>query len=108
MNLDDLIDCPVSVLIEYFDTDRSTLMHAKSVEGVVQQVHADIGVAIKVHRSDETTSAHEIFKVPPLLDAWQLQIDGSFNVHWQVFRTQQERQDGVHEWWDWQPVIKPN
>ena len=101
MQLSDLIGSSVSVLIQYFDVDRTTLMHENSAEGIVQQADAQMGIAVAINSDKEN-----IFKVPPLLEAWKQQIDGSYNVHWKVFRTQEERQDGVHEWWDWQPVIE--
>ncbi len=101
MQLSDLIGNSASVLIQYIDVDKLTLLHEKKAEGIVHQVDDQIGIVVAVNGDQQ-----DLFKVPPLLEAWQQQVDGSYKVHWKVFRTQQERKDGVHEWWDWQPSFQ--
>lgn len=98
MHIDDLVGAHVSALIQYFDVDGKALMHEKSARGVVSKVDEQMGVVLSVDGSDE------LFKVPPLIQAFEYQIDGSYRVHWGVYRTQETRADGEHEWWDWKPL----
>ena len=100
MNLDDLKGQPLEVCIQYFDLDKTTLMHEKKASGVVHHVDPDVAVVLAVDGN-----AENLFKVPPLMEAFQFQIDGSYKVHWGVYRTQSEREDGMHEWWDWKPIL---
>ena len=99
MTLDDLKGQQVSALIQYFDVDQVTVLHEKKASGPVHHVNDDIAVVIAV---DGDTS--ELFKVPPLIEAFQFQLDGSYKVHWGAYRKQEVRQDGEHEWWDWKPL----
>ena len=98
MTLDDLLAASVDARIQYIDVDKTTVMHEKQVQGIVHHVDAEQGISIAVE-GDKTN----LFKVPPAADAWFLQLDGSYKVRWAVYRTQEERQDGQHEWWEWLP-----
>jgi len=89
----------VSALIQYFDTDKQTIMHEKKAQGPVHQVHPEMGVVLAIDGN-----SNDLFKVPPLMEAFQFQLDGSYKVHWGVYRTQETRQDGEHEWWEWKPL----
>ena len=89
----------VSAFIQYFDTDRTTVLHEKKAAGPVHHVDEEVGVVIAVNGDSA-----QLFKVPPLLQSFQQQLDGSYAVHWGVYRQQETRQDGQHEWWDWQPL----
>ena len=100
MILADLLTASVDARIQYFDVDRTTLMHEKQVFGIVHFVDKDQGITIAVE-GDKSN----LFKVPPAPEAWMMQLDGSYKVRWAVYRTQSERQDGMHEWWDWLPQM---
>lgn len=99
MLLEDLKGQQVSVLIQYFDFDKTTIMHEKKASGPVHHVDEEVGVVIAVNGDSDN-----LFKVPPLFEAFQFQLDGSYKVHWGVYRQQETRQDGQHEWWDWKPL----
>ncbi len=99
MQLEDLKGQTVDALIQYFDVDGKTVMHEKKAKGPVHHVNDDVAVVIAVEGN-----AEELFKVPPLIEAFQFQLDGSYKVHWGVYRTQEQREDGQHEWWDWKPL----
>lgn len=98
LELNDLLDLQATVSIRYFDLDRTTLMHEKNFAGQVTHTDAEQGIVL-------TDESGERFKVPPLLQACKLQVDGSLRIQWAVYRTQSERQDGQHEWWDWLPLL---
>ena len=100
MQLNDLLDVAVDARIQYFDVDKTTLMHQKQVFGVVHHVDAEQGITIAIDGQRDN-----LFKVPPAAAAWVMQLDGSYKVRWAVTRTQEERQDGQHEWWDWLPQM---
>ncbi len=100
MQLNDLLQCSVDVCIQYFDVDKTTLMHEKTAQGIVHFVDAEQGITVAINGDQQN-----LFKVPPLLEACVLQLDGSYKIHWVVYRTQTEREDGQHEWWDWKPKI---
>ena len=100
MVLTDLLAASVDARIQYFDVDRNTLMHEKQVFGNVHHVDKDQGISIAV-KGDSSN----LFKVPPAIEAWFMQLDGSYKVRWAVYRTQTERQDGQHEWWSWEPQL---
>jgi hypothetical protein len=97
MHLDDLLGHKASAAIRYYDVDGKTLMHEKLFSGVVSKVDLQMGIVLKDDKG-------ELFKVPPAIEACKQQLDGSFEIAWAVYRTQQERADGQHEWWDWKPA----
>jgi hypothetical protein len=97
-NLNSLIDHPAQVLIQYFDIDRETVLHEKRYSGIVVGVDELEGVTIKTENPDSP-----FFMIPPAIEAWSKDVDDHYNVHWFVFRKQEKRTDGEHEWWDWQP-----
>ncbi|NRB39651.1 MAG: hypothetical protein HRU20_14470 [Pseudomonadales bacterium] len=100
MLLNDLLSVSVDARIQYFDVDRSTLMHQKQVFGIVHNVDADQGITIAVEGDKKN-----LFKVPPASEAWSMLLDGSYKVRWAVYRTQEDRQDSVHEWWSWEAQL---
>lgn len=101
MNIEDVLAAHVDARIQYIDLDRKTLMHEKQVFGTVHNVDKDQGITIAV----EGGKPGELFKVPPAVEAWSQKIDGSYQVRWAVYRTQEDRQDGQHEWWSWEPQV---
>lgn len=99
MMLDDLKGQKISALIQYFDIDQATILHEKQASGLVHHVKNEVAVVIAVDGDIDN-----LFKVPPLIEAFQFQLDGSYRVHWGVYRSQEMREDGQHEWWDWRPL----
>ncbi len=100
MTLSDLKNAQVSALIQYIDIDGRTILHEKKATGPVHHVNDEVAIVIAVNGDKEN-----LFKVPPLIEAFKFQLDGSYAVHWCVFRKQETRQDGEHEWWDWKPQL---
>lgn len=108
---EELINKVALVSIEYFDKDRHTLLNEKRVYGTVNVAGEEHGIGMIL--KDKTH-----FALPLSLDAWQPAppgiyedektgeeiINPDFLVTWKVYRTQDERKDGDHEWWSWEPA----
>ncbi|CAA0108196.1 Uncharacterised protein [BD1-7 clade bacterium] len=98
IELDYLVGSHADVRIQYFDVDRVTLMHENAHSGIVHHVDLKQGITLAIDGNSV-----KLFKVPPLPEAWRMQPDGSYQVRWAVYRMQEKRQDGQHEWWEWLP-----
>jgi len=96
--LDDLIGEKIYVLIQYIETDKSTVLHENKFSGCVLKVDPENGITIQ---PDEDKSA--IAVIPPSTEACWRDENNVLNVSWLVYRVQEKRADGEHEWWDWQP-----
>ncbi|MBL4608213.1 MAG: hypothetical protein JKY01_10365 [Pseudomonadales bacterium] len=98
ISLNDLINKTIYVHIQYFDTDRSTVLHENNFNGLVVAVDATEGITIKANDDGNAITA-----IPPSLDACSREGEEIYHAHWSVFRTQAQRSDGEHEWWEWEP-----
>jgi len=98
--LDELIDKTASIVIQYFDTDRETILNERRYSGVVTHIDEMEGVTIKTGDTDNPFSM-----LPPSIEAWSRDEKKNYHAHWLVYRTQTKREDGEHEWWDWQPKV---
>ncbi len=100
ITLNELVGKIVHVHIQYIDTDKISVLHENKFSGVVQNVDATNGIAIQ---PDEDKTASTV--IPPALEACSRDGDDAYKISWLVFRTQAERSDGQHEWWDWRPNV---
>ena len=98
ITLNDILNKTAHVHIEYIDVDKKTVLNTKKFSGKVTQVDIETGISI-IPEEDKTAVA----VIPPAVEAWSINENGDYNVSWLVFRTQTNRTDGQHEWWDWQP-----
>ena len=101
------------VSVQYFDTDRSTLLEEKKVYGHVNVVGEEHGIGMILKDNSH-------FTLPFSVDAWQPAPAGIYEdeesgeqilnpdylVQWHVYRVQDEtkREEGQHEWWEWEPA----
>ena len=118
MTLNDLIHKSCLIGLSYFDTDGSLL---KQTQHAGQVVAADGENGITVRLQSTLTAEQPDFILPPNLDAWYKAPAGHYRhpasgvdiqnpdylVTWDIHRTQAERSDGQHEWWEWVPNRQP-
>jgi len=93
-----LIDEQVSVVIQYIDTDQVTILNERRYTGVVASVDELEGITVRVEDNDSPFTM-----LPPSTEAWTRNDNKQYQAHWLVYRKQEKRTDGEHEWWDWQP-----
>lgn len=117
MNLDSLINKTCVIGLSYFETD-GTLLKQTQYGGRVIKVDAKDGITIKLQHSQALDQPD--FILPPNLAAWFVAPAGHYKhpaggvdmnnpnylVTWDIHRTQQQRADGQHEWWDWVPNVQ--
>ena len=78
MQINDLVDQQVDVLIEYFDIDKTTLLKQKTFSGVVTKADEHHGFVIAAGAEPSVDAEPSLFKLPPLMQAFSLQMDGSY------------------------------
>jgi hypothetical protein len=115
MKLEELIDKTCVIGVSYFDTNGE-LMKQTQFAGQVLKVDAELGITVKLHHTDSSVQQAD-FIVPPNLDAWFKAPPGHYKhaasgvdmenpdylVTWNVYRTQENKPEGQHEWWEWVP-----
>lgn len=99
IQLADLEQQQVRVKIQYIDLDKSTVLQERKFSGTIVKVDQEEGLVIKADDKKEG-----IVVLPPAVDACAFAKDEVLAINWQVFRTQELRQDGQHEWWEWKPA----
>lgn len=115
MQLEELIGKTCVVGVSYFDIGGE-LMKQAQYAGQVAKVDGELGITIELRHSDATTPRAD-FILPPNLDAWYKAPPGHYRhppsgvdmenpdylVTWNVYRTQENKPEGQHEWWEWVP-----
>jgi hypothetical protein len=83
---------------------------------VVSAIDREQGISVQLQHSDPAV-AQPVFMLPPNLDAWFKAAPGhyrhaesgmemlnpDFLVTWNIHRTQSNKAEGQHEWWEWLP-----
>lgn len=115
MQLDDLLGKSCVIGLSYFGLDGE-LLRQSQYAGRVGKIDAELGISITLQHSDAETAAAD-FILPPNLSAWFIAPPGQYRhppsgvdmlnpdylVTWNVYRTQGDKAEGQHEWWDWVP-----
>ena len=115
MQLEDLVDKTCVIGVSYFGLQGELLKQAQYA-GQVVTVDAELGITVKLRHSDAAVTQAD-FIVPPNLDAWFKAPPGHYRhapsgvdidnpdylVTWDVHRTQDNKAEGQHEWWEWVP-----
>jgi hypothetical protein len=115
MNLEELIAKTCVIGVSYFDTNGE-LMKQTQFAGQVLTVDAELGITVQLRHTDASVQQAD-FIVPPNLDAWFKAPPGHYKhapsgvdienpdylVTWNVHRTQENKPEGQHEWWEWVP-----
>ena len=96
--LNELVNELVDVQIQYIDRDKTTLLNENKFTGRILKVDPQEGISIRPDEDGRTIAV-----IPPSTEACWRDEDNLIHVSWKVFRLQEEREDGQHEWWDWQP-----
>lgn len=99
--LNDLINELIYVRIQYIDTDKLTVLNENKFCGRVLKVDPENGIMI---RPEEDRS--DVAVIPPSTEACWRDENNLIHANWKVYRLQEVRKDGEHEWWDWQPKRK--
>ena len=97
----DILYKDVHVHIQYIDSDKTTVLHENIFNGRVEKIDDAEGIVIKIQ--GDTPS---IRVIPPSLDACFRDSNDIYHLQWSVFRTQTNRADGQHEWWEWKPRLR--
>lgn len=100
IKLSDLPGKKIHVHIQYIDIDRKTVMNENKFSGCVDKVDEMGGIVVQ---EDGPEKAMRV--IPPSLDACVCDEEGVYAVNWMVYRTQENRSDGQHEWWEWTPRV---
>ncbi|WP_281557976.1 hypothetical protein [Thalassomonas sp. RHCl1] len=98
MTLNDLLNEKIYVQIQYIDTDKSTVLHENKFNGRVLKVDPQGGITIQPEEDKSTVTV-----IPPSTEACWRDENNMLHVNWLVYRLQEVRTEGEHEWWDWQP-----
>ena len=115
MQLDELLGKTCVIGLSYFDTGGE-LMKQAQYAGQVLKVDAELGITVQLRHTDASVQQAD-FIVPPNLDAWFKAPPGHYKhapsgmnmenpdylVTWNVYRTQENKPEGQHEWWEWVP-----
>ncbi len=115
MKLEELIDKTCVIGVSYFDTNGE-LMKQTQFAGQVLKIDAELGITVQLRHTDAGVEQAD-FIVPPNLDAWFKAPPGHYKhaasgvdmenpdylVTWNVYRTQENKPEGQHEWWEWVP-----
>ena len=101
ISLNDLINEVIYVEIQYIDTDKSTVLNQKNFFGRILKVDPAEGITIQPEEDGGAVAV-----IPPSAEACWRDEKNVLHVNWLVYRRQEVRVDGEHEWWDWQPKRK--
>jgi len=115
MQLQDLIGKTCVIGVSYFGLEQELLKQSQYA-GEVLKVDAELGITVQLRHSD-AGAAQADFIIPPNLDAWFKAPPGHYRhapsgvdmenpdylVTWNVYRTQENKPEGQHEWWEWVP-----
>ncbi|MES2934127.1 MAG: hypothetical protein V4805_11650 [Pseudomonadota bacterium] len=113
MQLEDLLTKTCVIGLSYFDKDGELLKQSQYA-GTVTQVDYELGISVQLRHTDASIE-QAVFIVPPNLDAWFKAPPGHYRhapsgvdienpdylVTWSIYRTQEQKDDGQHEWWEW-------
>lgn len=115
MELQELVGKTCVIGVSYFGL-KEELLKQSQYAGEVVQVDAELGITVRLRHSDAAAPKAD-FIIPPNLDAWFKAPPGHYKhaasgvdienpdylVTWNVYRTQENKPEGQHEWWEWVP-----
>ncbi|MBL4606274.1 MAG: hypothetical protein JKY01_00370 [Pseudomonadales bacterium] len=113
MKLNDILNKTCVIGLTYFDGDNRVLKQSM-LAGTVTSADEENGITVRlVKKNPKDEDSH--FILPTSLAPWftapkgtyrdqnssVLIADPAFLVTWDIFRTQEKKPDGDHEWWNW-------
>ena len=115
MELSELVGKTCVIGVAYFGLEGELLKQTQCA-GQVAKVDAEQGITVQLRHTDPSVTQAD-FILPPNLDAWFKAPPGQYKhaasgvdlenpdylVTWKVFRTQGNKAEGQHEWWEWVP-----
>jgi len=119
MKLDDIINKSCVIGLSYFDGDEQ-LLKQSMLAGSVTATDEENGITVTLIAKD-TTDSPPVFILPSSLAPWFKAPKGTYRdensnvlienpvylVTWDIHRTQENKEEGDHEWWNWVPRTTP-
>ncbi|OUR99085.1 hypothetical protein A9Q81_10900 [Gammaproteobacteria bacterium 42_54_T18] len=113
MTLDDIINKSCVIGLSYFDGDDQ-LLKQSMLAGNVTATDEENGITITLIGTDLPDNA-SVFILPSSLAPWFNAPKGTYKdensnvliehpdylVTWDIHRTQEDKEEGDHEWWNW-------
>ena len=126
MKLPDLIHKTCLVGLSYFDL-QGQLLKQTQLAGKVTDVDEEKGISILLlmptpsKPNEDSNPESTTFMVPADLSCWFVAPPGEYKdpqqqllienpdyfVTWDIHQTQNDKDDGQHQWWDWVPRTTP-
>ncbi|NHN35881.1 hypothetical protein G8764_01065 [Pseudomaricurvus alcaniphilus] len=124
MTLTDIIDKTCLIGLSYFNLQEE-LVKQSQLAGVVVAANEEDGISVQLQSAGADSKGEDgkpaIFILPPSLSCWfhapkghfrnpatQVDIrDPDYLVTWDIYQTQDNSQEGQHEWWEWVPRTAP-
>ena len=119
MKLNDIINKSCVIGLSYFDGDDQ-LLKQSMLAGNVTATDEENGITVALITKDIVDSP-PVFILPSSLAPWFNAPKGSYKdessnvlienpdylVTWDIHRTQENKEEGDHEWWNWVPRTTP-
>ena len=119
MKLDDIINKSCVIGLSYFDGDDQ-LLKQSMLAGSVTATDDENGITVALITKDIADSP-PVFILPSSLTPWFNAPKGTYRdensnvlienpdylVTWDIHRTQENKEEGDHEWWNWIPRTTP-
>ncbi|MCG8667843.1 MAG: hypothetical protein MI867_00390 [Pseudomonadales bacterium] len=125
ISLESIINKSVLVGLSYFDLNGN-LLQQHQLCGLVVETDKEKGIAVKLLSSNgqnqqEESTKEEHFVLPSSLSCWFNAPKGQYKnadsgiditdpdylVTWDIYKKQDEVEDGTHQWWEWVPNTAP-
>lgn len=119
MKLDEIINKSCVIGLSYFDGDNQ-LLKQSMLAGEVTSADEENGITVTLVTNDIQDKT-PVFILPSSLAPWFTAPKGTYRdesggvlmenpdylVTWDVHRTQENKEEGDHEWWNWVPRTSP-
>ena len=119
MELNDIINKSCIIGLSYFDGNNQ-LLKQSMLAGHVATADEENGISVSLIVND-TADNPPLFILPSSLTPWFNAPKGTYKdeagsilienpdflVTWDIHRTQENKEEGDHEWWNWVPRTTP-
>ncbi len=119
MELNDIINKSCVIGLSYFDGNDQVLQQSM-LAGHVATADEENGITVSLIVKDNADTP-SVFVLPSSLSPWFNAPSGTYRdeagnilienpdflVTWDIHRTQENKEEGDHEWWNWIPRTTP-